>query len=113
MLMNLLYEISKGGAYSDIKAAEKLGTSEEMIIQVKNQLEYMGYIQEDKPSCDSECSGGCVGYSCSSNSKIKMCSITEKVKKQLRNLQNKDLIDKNTNMKKIYICMLIYFLILY
>lgn len=79
--MNLLYEISKGGAYSDIKAAEKLGTSEEMIIQVKNQLECMGYIQEDKPSCDGGCLGGCVGCSCSSDPKIKMWSITEKGKK--------------------------------
>lgn len=81
MLINLLYEISKGGAYSDMKAAEKLGTSQEMIIQVKNQLECMRYIQEYKSSCYSGCLGGCAGCSCSSDPKIKMWSITEKGKK--------------------------------
>ncbi|MCY6369619.1 hypothetical protein [Clostridium ganghwense] len=86
MLMNLLYEISKGGAYSDIKAAEKLGTSEEMVIQMKNQLKNMGYIQEYKPSCDSACSGGCAGCSCSSDSLIKMWSITEKGKRAIEKI---------------------------
>lgn len=81
MLMNLLYEISKGGVYSDIKVAEKLRTSEEIITQVKNQLERMGYIQKYKPRCDSGCSGGCVGCSCSNDPQIRMWSITEKGKK--------------------------------
>lgn len=81
MLMNLLYEISNGGAYSDIKAAEKLGTSEEIIIQVKNQLERMGYIEEYKPNCNSGCLGGCAGCNCSNDPKIKMWSITKKGKK--------------------------------
>lgn len=48
-----------------------------MIIQVKNQLECMRYIQEYKPNCDSRCLGGCAGCSCSSD----LWSITEKGKK--------------------------------
>ncbi|MCY6484471.1 FeoC-like transcriptional regulator [Clostridium aestuarii] len=79
MLMNLLYEISKGGAYSDAKVAKKLHTSEQMIIQMKEQLVNMGYIEEYKPC---KCSGACSSCGCSCEFKeiVKIWDVTKKGK---------------------------------
>lgn len=90
MFMKLLYELSREDSYSDIKAARKFKISEKMIVEMKSQLEKMGYIKEHKDDCTGSCGCGCSGCkSCSSSKPImKMWMITEKGKSAIENFKN-------------------------
>ncbi|MBU5484659.1 hypothetical protein KQI86_09975 [Clostridium sp. MSJ-11] len=83
MLLALLCEIAKGENYSNRNLANKLNTSEEVVIQIKKELEDRKYIKiyDEKNCSPSKCSG-CTACSTSKTNNIpKMWELTDKGKK--------------------------------
>lgn len=85
MLKKVLKEIKDAKVLSISDIAEYLGTSEAMVEGAIDQLDRMGYIDEDmgSPTCETKCSG-CRLSSCNTIP-LKTVTITDKGRKLLEN----------------------------
>lgn len=57
MLRTLLELVAQGNAHSQVELARKLGVSERLLVQMLEDLEWMGYLTP----LDGSCAGQCIG----------------------------------------------------
>ena len=68
MLEQLLQELRTNGLSSAASLAEKLGTTQQMVTAMLDQLERMGYLRTIQEHCEGDACGSCAinGYCTSS-----------------------------------------------
>ena len=78
MLEQLLRQIAAGGIHSYAQLARDLNVSEDLLEQMLEDLERMGYLQQMDASCDSHCGHCEVSATCAIHASGQIWEQTDK-----------------------------------